>query len=127
MAKKVAGYLEVGISDDGREIIVNHPDLRPDVNGVGHIVFSPNQARSLAKLLSGKADEIEKLYSMPAVSQESIDEAKSHLRVALIQVLPSDDKIIVEHMVQAYLALGGGLNDFLSERIFVSTGGEIVK
>jgi hypothetical protein len=54
-----------------------------------------------------------------------IAEAKSHLRVALIQVLPSDDKIIVEHMVQAYLALGGGLDDFLSERPFVSTGTEI--
>lgn len=52
--------------------------------------------------------------------QEMIAEAKSHLRIALVQVLPSDDKIIVEHMVQAYLALGGGLNDFLSERPFVS-------
>ena len=52
-----------------------------------------------------------------------IDEAKSHLKTALIQVLPSDDKIIVEHMVQAYLALGGGLNDFLAERPFCERGG----
>lgn len=43
---KIAGVLEVGISEDGREVVVNHPDLMPDANGVGHIVFSPNQARS---------------------------------------------------------------------------------
>jgi hypothetical protein len=55
-------------------------------------------------------------------TEENIAEAKSHLRIALVQVLPSDDKIIVEHVVQAYLALGGGLNDFLSERPFVTQG-----
>ena len=43
-------YLEVGVTLDGREVIINHPDLEPDENGVGHIVFSPQQARSLARL-----------------------------------------------------------------------------
>lgn len=51
------GVLEVGISADGREVIVNHPDLKPDANGVGHIVFSPDQAWNLAKLLVQKALE----------------------------------------------------------------------
>ena len=49
-------YLEVGLTPDGREVIINHPDLLPDANGVGHIVFSPAQARNLARLLLRKAD-----------------------------------------------------------------------
>jgi hypothetical protein len=50
-------YLEVGLTSDEREVIINHPDLQPDANGVGHIVFSPQQARHLARLLLRKADE----------------------------------------------------------------------
>jgi hypothetical protein len=48
---KIAGFLEVGRTDDTHEIVINHPDLKPDKNGVGHIVFSPRQARNLANLL----------------------------------------------------------------------------
>lgn len=47
---KIEGFLEVGYNETG-EVVVNHPDLKPDENGVGHIVFSPNQARNLADLL----------------------------------------------------------------------------
>lgn len=47
---KVEGFLTVGYNDSG-EVVVNHPDLKPDVDGVGHIVFSPQQARNLADLL----------------------------------------------------------------------------
>lgn len=50
MSDKVEGLLEVGCNDNG-EVVVNHPDLKPDENGVGHIVFSPDQARNLAHLL----------------------------------------------------------------------------
>jgi hypothetical protein len=50
-------YLMVGLTPDEREVIINHPDLQPDANGVGHIVFSPAQARHLARLLLRKADE----------------------------------------------------------------------
>jgi hypothetical protein len=49
-------YLEIGLTPDGREVIINHPDLLPDANGVGHIVFSPAQARNLARLLLRNAD-----------------------------------------------------------------------
>lgn len=49
--------LEVG--NDGKEVIINHPDLQPDENGVGHITFSPEQARNLARLLTKHADELE--------------------------------------------------------------------
>ncbi len=59
MADRVEGFLEVGTNDAG-EIVVNHPDLKPDENGVGHIVFSINQARNLAYSLIRKADEAEK-------------------------------------------------------------------
>ena len=51
MIDKIAGFLEVGRTDDTHEIVINHPDLKPDENGVGHIVFSPRQARNLANLL----------------------------------------------------------------------------
>lgn len=51
-------FLEVGTNGKG-EIVVNHPDLQPDKNGVGHIVFSPKEARHLAMLLAQKALEAE--------------------------------------------------------------------
>lgn len=54
--EKEAGVLEVGTNGKG-EVVVNHPDLQPDENGVGHIVFSPRQARHLANLLNKKAIE----------------------------------------------------------------------
>lgn len=53
------GYLEVGLNEHG-EIVVNHPDLKPDVNGVGHIVFSVEQAKQFANLLTKHAYESEK-------------------------------------------------------------------
>jgi len=56
MADKIEGFLEVGINDND-EIVINHPDLKPDTNGVGHIVFSINQAQHLSHLLAVKANE----------------------------------------------------------------------
>lgn len=50
-------YLEVGLTPDQREVLINHPDIQTDANGCGHIVFSPAQARRLANLLLRKADE----------------------------------------------------------------------
>lgn len=47
---RAAGVLEVGRTE-AHEVVINHPDLKPDENGVGHIVFSPTQARNLADLL----------------------------------------------------------------------------
>jgi hypothetical protein len=53
------GCLWVGRNEQN-EIVINHPDLHPDENGVGHIVFSPAQARHLAGLLlNHAADEWE--------------------------------------------------------------------
>lgn len=50
--------LEVGITPDGREVIVNHPEMEPSPNERGgHIVFSPQQARDFAALMFRKAGE----------------------------------------------------------------------
>ncbi len=46
--------LEVGTNGAG-EVVINHPDLKPDKDGVGHIVFSVEQARGLANLLLSKS------------------------------------------------------------------------
>lgn len=54
----MSGFLEVGTNERG-EVVVNHPDLQPDASGVGHIIFSPAQARHLANLLHAKATEAE--------------------------------------------------------------------
>ncbi len=51
---KSSGVLEVGTNGSG-EVVINHPDLEPDENGVGHIVFSVEQARDLANLLLMKS------------------------------------------------------------------------
>ncbi len=58
MTEIAKNTLEVGTNGAG-EVIVNHPDLQPDENGVGHIVFSPEQARALAFLLQQKAHSAE--------------------------------------------------------------------
>lgn len=54
MNDRAVGVLEVG--SVGGEVIINHPDLKPDEQGVGHIVFSPAQARNLAHSLLRQAN-----------------------------------------------------------------------
>ena len=61
MSDKTEGILLVGIDEDGKNVVVNHPDIDADKDGVGHIVFSPAQARNLARLLNEKANAIEPL------------------------------------------------------------------
>lgn len=58
MADKIEGVLEVGCNEQN-EVVINHPDLKPDANGIGHIVFSVAQARDLANTLLKKAGEAE--------------------------------------------------------------------
>lgn len=52
--------LEVSLSPDEREVIVNHPRMLVDVNGSGYLVFSPEQARAFAILLLRKAELCQK-------------------------------------------------------------------
>jgi hypothetical protein len=59
MGDTIDGFLEVGANENG-EIVINHPDLKPDANGVWHIVFSSGQARHLAQSLTKHADQVER-------------------------------------------------------------------
>lgn len=56
--ERVSGHLEIGITDQG-DVVINHPRLDVDAPGMGHIIFSPRQARGLAALLFRKATEAE--------------------------------------------------------------------
>ena len=64
------GFFEVGINDL-YEVVVNHPDLIPDADGAGHIVFSVEQARHFACLLLQKADE-----AVAAAARKALDAAR---------------------------------------------------
>ncbi len=52
----MSGFLEVGTNGVG-SVVINHPDLEPDEEGVGHIIFSPAEAERLGNLLLRKASE----------------------------------------------------------------------
>lgn len=54
--KPAGGELIVALTEDGKNVVINHPDLQPDADGCGHIVFSPKQAIHLAGLLYRKAN-----------------------------------------------------------------------
>jgi predicted RNA-binding Zn-ribbon protein involved in translation (DUF1610 family) len=54
--KPASGELIIGLTADGQNVLINHPDLLPDAEGCGHIVFSPDQATTLAGLLFKKAN-----------------------------------------------------------------------
>jgi hypothetical protein len=56
MTKVAQGILEIGTNGKG-EVVINHPDLMPDENGVGHIVFSVKQANDFAQTVQQKANQ----------------------------------------------------------------------
>lgn len=75
MSDPIGGFLWVGRNDEG-EIVIDHPDLKPDENGVGHIVFSPEQARGLALLLhKHAADADRELYDKAEAERRKTAEA----------------------------------------------------
>jgi hypothetical protein len=74
LEKPASGELIVAISADGQNVVINHPDLKPDAEGCGHIVFSPDQAVRLALLLWNKANVIRAIvcgHCGDALTQES--------------------------------------------------------
>ena len=59
------GYPELGpgvliVDHRANEVIVNHPDLHADADGVSHIVFSVEEARNFAASVLRAAEEAEK-------------------------------------------------------------------
>jgi hypothetical protein len=47
MTERIEGFVEVGTNGNG-EVVIN---LDRDRNGIGHLIFSPKQARGLGELL----------------------------------------------------------------------------
>ena len=52
------GQLLIGTNGRG-EVVIEHPDIDADKDGVGHIIFSTKEARALARTLLKKTDEAE--------------------------------------------------------------------
>ncbi len=71
---------------------------RAYASDIGHRNWMTNDKD--AGLREGYADGL-------AAARERTAEARSHLRVALLQVVPSDDEIIMGHMRDALALLGG--------------------
>jgi hypothetical protein len=74
MADKIEGYLEVGVGKDGN-VVVNL-----DRDRIGHIVFSPDQARGLAATLMRKAIEAEIKTGCPWLTWEHAPGSEAYAR-----------------------------------------------
>lgn len=57
--EKVAGFLQIDWRNDTHEIVISHPILTPDANGLVHIALIPRHARHLANLLIENAADAE--------------------------------------------------------------------
>jgi hypothetical protein len=76
--------------------VVNHPDLKPDAEGVGHIVFSANQARHLGELLLKRASESElKIWQARQMAARKVAEAIPVDRTA--RVLTDGSPVTEDH------------------------------
>lgn len=53
------GTLIVGHDPERNEVVVNHPEIRPNAKGAGYIGFSAAEARHLAELLIKNAERCE--------------------------------------------------------------------
>jgi hypothetical protein len=57
--ERVAGHLEVSLTDDARLIALKLLKWRPDGDGAARILLSPRDARHLASLLIIRAEDAE--------------------------------------------------------------------
>jgi hypothetical protein len=48
---KVAGVIDVSLTDDTHEVVISYPASKPNTNGVHEIVIMPRYARHLAHVL----------------------------------------------------------------------------
>lgn len=106
MTEIARNALEVGTNGDG-EVVINHPDLKPDENGVGHIVFSVDQALNLAYLLESKASDAAK-----EIEEKRRREAAKIPVDRSCQVLVSGDKV-PEDRSHAELKENGQQKDYV--------------
>lgn len=89
MSELVGGILEVG--EVNGEVVINHPDLKPDAQGVGHIVFSPEQARNLANLLRAHAIKAELFLRRKRLEEEPVAAVDRSARVLVSGDAVPDD------------------------------------
>jgi hypothetical protein len=95
------GTLWVGRTDKG-EIVINHPDLKPDRNGVGHIIFSPAQARGLAALLNKHADEAEPQTSSGSKLPAALAKGFMQMFDCLRNASADESRILLSWITSAY-------------------------
>jgi NACalpha-BTF3-like transcription factor len=48
---KVAGVIDVSLTDNNHEVVISYPASRPNANGIQEIVIMPRYARHLGNLL----------------------------------------------------------------------------
>jgi len=48
---RVAGVIEVSLTDDTHEVVISYPASQPNANGIHEIVIMPRYARHLGNLL----------------------------------------------------------------------------
>lgn len=89
--------LEVGLNLQG-EVVINHPDLKPDADGVGHIVFSPKQASDLAMLLWQNARQAGWEHKAPNNREEAL---KPQVRWARLIISEGSEAQIAWHKQQS--------------------------
>lgn len=72
---KIAGFLIIERTDDTHEVVISHPALKPDADGLIRIKLLPRQARHLANVLLENASYAE------AESDGAPPESRSYRRV----------------------------------------------
>ena len=48
---RVAGVIDVSLTENTHEVVISHPASRPNANGIQEIVIMPRYARHLGNLL----------------------------------------------------------------------------
>jgi hypothetical protein len=56
---RVAGVIEVSLTDETHEVLISHPASQPNIGGTHEIAIMPRYARHLAHLLIEYADAAE--------------------------------------------------------------------
>jgi hypothetical protein len=75
------GYLEIGSNQKG-QVVIDYRHLPMDETGVGHIGFSPTEARNLASMLMHQAREVELAPVVGLCAAAGAFEGTAYLTVA---------------------------------------------
>ena len=84
---------------------VNAKNAKVEFDPKFSIELNAHELRAKAKEMLAVAEQIDP--ELP--TEETIIEVLSHLRCALVQTIPSDDQIIMDHVRDSFRLLGGKL------------------